>query len=622
MSFDPSPKQELLIEQASYQIAEHPAAPGIAYGQEGRAATVYRLDGPRRSAALKVFKQHFRIPSITSVASRLENLARLPGLTVCRRTVLTPNRHALLLRLQPDLTYSVVMPWIPGPTWLQIVMEQQPITPEQSLQLATALANILAGLEQEGVAHCDLSGANVLLPVFAPQSEFDSAEVELVDVEQLYAPGFERPLAVPSGSDGYAHHTVHQGCWDAFADRFAGAILLAEILGWCDPTIRSAAWGECFFDPQELQRPCKRYDLLAQTLQKRWGDGVASRFSQAWTSQVLADCSTFGEWILTLPERIQELDEQQETVEMDESPLQAEPVIETSPQPVAEEPVPDPPIIIKEERLEQEFIDEQEIVVSTLSESTTATQHSLVGDGLLEICPHCHGPIRAGANPCPRCKQDTSTDTLGRFINAENVQEKAILSIEKDTSTDSTDRSVIIKEKRLEQKFIDEQEIVVSTPSNSSTAIQYSPGSDWLLWYCPNCQSTIRAGANPCPHCGEDISTDTIGRFTKVKNEHGKEISSLGNETSTDSVVVTVEMPPSKNSGKTVFSEPLTRECYFCGANIPNGVEICTNCGKPRIQTSNRVQLLKNTDPKDELVWFFLWITLGFFILIIILSTL
>lgn len=483
MPFDPQPKQKITIEETTYLVSEHPAAPGIAYGQEGRAATVYRLDGPRRSAALKVFKQHYRIPSITSVASRLENLARLPGLTVCRRTVLTPNRHAPLLRLQPDLTYSVVMPWIPGPTWLQIVMEQQPITPEQSLQLATALASILAGLEQEGVAHCDLSGANVLLPIFAPQSEFDSAQVELVDVEQLYAPGFERPLAVPSGSDGYAHHTVHQGCWDVFADRFAGAILLAEILGWCDPTIRDAAWGECLFDPQELQRPCKRYDLLVQTLQKRWGDGVASRLSQAWHSQELADCSTFGEWILTLPEHIQELDEQQEIVELDESPLPAEPVIETSAQPVAQEPVSDRPISNKEERLEQGFIDEQEIVVSTSSKSSTATQHSPAREGLFEFCPHCQSTIHAGENPCPLCGRDTRTDAIGRFTNENNEQEKAISSIEKETSTDQMDGKV-------------------DTSCQDGATAYASPQAQ----KCEFCGARIPTGFVTCVRCGKTIS--------------------------------------------------------------------------------------------------------------------
>jgi len=43
MPFQPEVNLELTIDDATYRVAEHPAAPGIPYGQEGRAATVYKL---------------------------------------------------------------------------------------------------------------------------------------------------------------------------------------------------------------------------------------------------------------------------------------------------------------------------------------------------------------------------------------------------------------------------------------------------------------------------------------------------------------------------------------------------------------------------------------------------
>ena len=305
MPFDPMPGQTFIIDNATYQIAEHPAAPGIAFGQEGRAAVVYKLETAHQSYALKVFKSRFRIPTLASLADQLSPFASLSGLSVCRRVVLTPQRHGALLRENPDLTYSVLMPWIEGPTWLQIVQDRQEITQEQSLLLARSFAEILAELEQQGIAHCDLSAANIILSALVEKGQLDTyAPIELVDVEQLYASNLKRPASVPSGSEGYAHLSVRQGTWEDKADRFAGAVLLAEMLGWCDPKIREAAWGESYFAPQEIQHPCERNTLLCASLADHWGNGVAQLFTSAWNSELLAHCPTFGEWLVTIPESV------------------------------------------------------------------------------------------------------------------------------------------------------------------------------------------------------------------------------------------------------------------------------------------------------------------------------
>ncbi len=124
MPFEPRVGDILEIEGRRYAVAEHPAAPGIAYGQEGRAGTVYCLtptpgpsghplplsrsvgegEGGRGAgvrSALKVFKPRFRLPYLVSQAERIAAFAALPGLAACRRTVLTPSRHADLLRQHP-----------------------------------------------------------------------------------------------------------------------------------------------------------------------------------------------------------------------------------------------------------------------------------------------------------------------------------------------------------------------------------------------------------------------------------------------------------------------------------------------------------------------------------------
>jgi len=299
MFFEPKVNQELAIDGVTYLVAEHPAAPGMPYGQEGRQAIVYQLvaeSGEKK--ALKVFKPRYRLPALVSLANCIAPYAELPGLQVCHRTVLIPQCHAPLLRQHMDLTYAVLMPWVEGPTWMEVLMEEKLLSPKECLALARALAGVLATMEQHGLAHCDLSGPNVMIPALA------QSPIALVDVEQFYSSDLRRPHMLPGGSPGYAHRTAPDGLWSPDADRFAGAVLLGEMLGWCDERVREAAWGENYFDPQEMQGESERSQTLVATLRERWGDGVTQLFQRAWGSETPADCPTFGEWLVVLPQEV------------------------------------------------------------------------------------------------------------------------------------------------------------------------------------------------------------------------------------------------------------------------------------------------------------------------------
>jgi hypothetical protein len=308
MPFQPNIHDELTIDGITYRIAEHPAAPGIPYGQEGRAGIVYCLEtltpspspaqppGVGVRAALKVFKPRFRMPYLVSQAEKLAAFADLPGLQAARRRVLTRVQNPDLLQQHPDLIYAVLMPWIEGPTWLEVLLEKRPLSPQQALHMARGLAQVLEVLELRGLAHCDLSAPNVMLPLLA-----GGTGVELVDLEGLYAPGMTRPQELSSGSAGYAHRQATGGLWGPEADRFAGAVLLAEMLGWCDPQVVQATWGESYFAPQEMQQDTPRYRTLVAALERRWGSNVARLFERAWRSDSLLDCPTFGEWMVALP---------------------------------------------------------------------------------------------------------------------------------------------------------------------------------------------------------------------------------------------------------------------------------------------------------------------------------
>ena len=178
MAFRPNVHDELTLNGVTYRVAEHPAAPGFPYGQEGRAGIVYALTpvpapagrevGGEGRVALKVFKPRFRTPALVAQAEKLAALADLPGLRATQRTVLTPTHHAALLQQHPDLIYAVLMPWIEGPTWQEVLLAKRPLDPRQVLTLARELAEVLTHMEQRAIAHCDLSGPNVLLPALTP----------------------------------------------------------------------------------------------------------------------------------------------------------------------------------------------------------------------------------------------------------------------------------------------------------------------------------------------------------------------------------------------------------------------------------------------------------------------
>ncbi len=308
MPFNPAPGEPITIDNVTYAVAGHPAAPSMPYGQEGRAAIVFQLVAGVEKRALKVFKPRFRVPGLVMLAEQITPFSSMPGLAVSRRTVLTPQRDGELLRQFPDLLYAVLMPWIEGPTWMELVVRKQALTPEQCLKLGRTLAHILAEMEQCRLGHSDLSGANLILPALVPSRQVNTAAprsgVELVDVEQLYAPGLEKPETLPTGSSGYAHKTAVHGIWSSNSDRFSGAILLSEILGWCDPHIQEAAWGESYFEPGEIQQDSSRLVGLTRTLETLWGNEVALLFDRAWQSDTLADCPTFGEWLVKLPHEV------------------------------------------------------------------------------------------------------------------------------------------------------------------------------------------------------------------------------------------------------------------------------------------------------------------------------
>ncbi|MBN1921591.1 MAG: hypothetical protein JW892_10120 [Anaerolineae bacterium] len=453
MSFRPEVNQTLIIDGLTHSLTEHPAAPGMPYGQTGRRATVYQVQTDGTLHALKVFTPAFRSPRVAETAARLQSFATLPGLQVCDRTVLTPERHRALLAQQPDLAYAVLMPWVAGETWQELLLGRQPFTPEQSLALARAFVNILATMERQGLAHCDLSGPNLIVNPF-------TSTVTLVDVEELYAPGLTRPEKLPGGSEGYAHKIAPQGLWSAAADRFAGAVLLAEMLGWCDENIRQIAYSEQVFDPAEMQQNSERYQRLLAVLRERWGEAIADTFARAWHSETLTECPTLATWARHLAAL----------------PGATTTTVTAHGTPITGGGVPSP-----RERLVRSKVDSAEAWLE-LDDADKALAEL---EEAMRLAPELAAPVVARAY----LKRGTQKEQTGDLSGALADYQTALSHAPTEGLQDELRAIIAEVEARLIPVELLEQP---NTP------------------HCPHCEREVQAGWIRCPYCGEVLQEEVV----------------------------------------------------------------------------------------------------------------
>lgn len=288
--------EKIAIDGKIYQVAKHPALPGMPYVQRGARGVVIQLitpDGER--LALKYFKLKYRVPELVKVAEALKQYADLPGLRAARRTVFTKAANADLLTHYPALEYGMMMPWLPGTTWYDVITTKAILLPQDSVKIAQETSRILANLEDKGVAHCDIAGANVMLERRAGQV---TGHVELVDIEEMYGPNLPQPVEAPAGQDGYQHRYSRQhGQWSAVGDRFSAAVLLVEMLSWANPRIRQNSTDEHYFAASEMQdAESARYRLLLEVLRDDYSQPIAESFEVAWRSNTLSTCPLLAQW--------------------------------------------------------------------------------------------------------------------------------------------------------------------------------------------------------------------------------------------------------------------------------------------------------------------------------------
>lgn len=287
MSLTLSAGQLIAIEGRTYKVAHHPHAPSAPYLIPGRRARVYQLSGDGEAPyALKLFAAPVDHKGLSAHAQLLSQYSHLPGLQACTRIVVDLAELAGAAS-DPPIASAVLMPWVGDNTWQALRQAGAPLTPAQSHDLALRLARTVAAMEQRRIVHGALDAEHLLIPATL-------SSVELVSLEGVR--GGDIPAASPAAGARYRHPGAQASERTLEDDRFAGSLLLAEILGWCDERVVAASAGETYFDPDELQQQSSRYRTILISLGRFWGGEVARVFAAAWHSSRLHDCPSIAEW--------------------------------------------------------------------------------------------------------------------------------------------------------------------------------------------------------------------------------------------------------------------------------------------------------------------------------------
>lgn len=302
MSITLKPLEELRINGKTFVVQPDPNPdmshhPYVEWGGSGQVVQL-SLAKTEEFHALKVFNNPDN--SLINNTKKLEknNVQSLPGLAAANRVVIDPKAetYSALLKKYPYLEYSVLMPWIGGYTWFEILGDKNGdkkilnFSQKTSLYYAWQLAYVLGTLEKKKYAHCDICSNNIILDLRTPS-------VQLIDIEDMYMPGGKKKEDFIGGQNGYAHPNRPLGHqWVQESDRFGGGLLISEILTWHDPEIREASDTESFYLNSELCKKTKKYKLMRGVLERNGGLELANLFDKVWNSNGLEDCPKLSEW--------------------------------------------------------------------------------------------------------------------------------------------------------------------------------------------------------------------------------------------------------------------------------------------------------------------------------------
>lgn len=295
MVFEPKPGARIRLKSEEIvftALVESGPASVFVYAEGGKEGTVYKVLKGKEFYAWKVFYPEYQDKRLLKNTENLLRYKDLAGLKVADRIVITTHSHPELVKTYPDLKYSVLMPWIEGDLWGNLMLNGNHLKKDNYFQIARSLLRVMCNLESNGLAHCDLSNNNFII-------HKTLSAIELIDVEDMYAPDMPRPIPdISYGTPGYRTRWIAEnGLWGPASDRFAAGILCAEILSWQNSKVRKCRAGDSsFFLDEEIGEKSERFQVMEENLSSYHSD-LAKLFRKAWFSSQPEECPSVCEWL-------------------------------------------------------------------------------------------------------------------------------------------------------------------------------------------------------------------------------------------------------------------------------------------------------------------------------------
>jgi serine/threonine protein kinase len=167
MSFEPKPGTSIKLGAENIHFVPlEPSGPAsvFVYAESGKEGIVYKVSNGREFYALKVFYPQYSDKRLLETTEKLGRFKELEGFRVAERKVINQETHPQIVEEHPDLNYAVLMPWIEGTVWGNLMIDMNmSLHYESYFQIIQALARVVCNLESQGLAHCDLSNNNFLI---------------------------------------------------------------------------------------------------------------------------------------------------------------------------------------------------------------------------------------------------------------------------------------------------------------------------------------------------------------------------------------------------------------------------------------------------------------------------
>lgn len=301
MSF--TPNTTLTIRGQNYHFVTKSGM--ISTNKTGARAVVYRLkrDSDNREFALKVFLDDYQMAYNRKNFAYFQNtLPTIPAFGwVRQRILLTEIDDASLINQYPELRNAIVMPWFDLPQ-VDTVRNTLKSTADSSISQRTCLhfgqllAEILANLEHLGIAHGDIASSNVLI-------DWKKDELYIIDIEDMFHASLDQPATTQDSLGGTGGYRFSEdfSSWQAPADRFAGALLICELLTLSNTECQSVSYSESYFHQDNLdtrafnrtndQQYTTLYDEIDQLNVK-----ARDLLEHAWLESDITKLPTLKQW--------------------------------------------------------------------------------------------------------------------------------------------------------------------------------------------------------------------------------------------------------------------------------------------------------------------------------------